>query len=66
MKYIDDENYVNEIKNAINSSVASLNIDGINVSEEERKNVEDKLLKDENIKTLLRRKNHQKGENKNG
>ena len=61
MKYIDDENYVNEIKNAINSSVASLNIDGINVSEEERKNVEDKLLKDENIKTLLRRKNHQKG-----
>lgn len=62
MKYIDDENYANEIKNAINSSVASLNIDGINVSEEERKNVEDKLLKDENIKTLLRRKNHQKGE----
>lgn len=65
MKYIDDENYANEIKNAINSSVASLNIDGINVSEEERKNVEDKLLKDENIKTLLRRKNHEKGENKN-
>lgn len=61
MKYIDDENYANEIKDAINSSVASLNIDGINVSEEERKNVEDKLLKDENIKTLLRRKNHQKG-----
>lgn len=62
MKYIDDENYANEIKDAINSSVASLNIDGINVSEEERKNVEDKLLKDENIKTLLRKKNHQKGE----
>lgn len=62
MKYIDDENYANEIKDAINSSVASLNIDGINVSEEERKNVEDKLLKDEKIKTLLRKKNRQKGE----
>lgn len=61
MKYIDDENYANEIKDAINSSVASLNIDGINVSEEERKNVEDKLLKDENIKTLLRRKKSPKG-----
>ena len=50
MKYIDDENYANEIKDAINSSV------------EERKNVEDKLLKDEKIKTLLRKKNRQKGE----
>lgn len=57
MKYIDDENYANEIKNAINSSVASLNIDGINVSEEERKNIEDKLLKDEKIKILLHKKN---------
>lgn len=65
MKYIDD-NYDNEIKDAINSSVASLNIDGINISEEERKSIEDKLLKDENIKTLLRKKNHQKEENKNG
>lgn len=65
MKYIDD-NYDNEIKDAINSSVASLNIDGINISEEERKSIEDKLLKDENIKTLLRKKNRQKEENKNG
>ena len=65
MKYIDD-NYDNEIKDAINSSVASLNIDGINISEEERKSIEDKLLKDENIKTLLRKKNHRKEENKNG
>lgn len=57
MKYIDDENYANEIKDAINSSVASLNIDGIDVSEEERKSIEDKLLKDEKIKILLHKKN---------
>lgn len=61
MKYIDDENYANEIKDAINSSIASLNIDGINVSEEERKNVEEKLLKDKNIKTLLLKKKSPKG-----
>lgn len=64
MRYVDEENYNNEIKDAINSSIASFNVDGINVSDDEKRVLENKLLNNKNIKLLLKKRN-QKGRRDN-
>lgn len=56
MNYIDSENYEEEIKAAIESAVASFNVDGLYISDEEKEKLTNKLINNENVKMLLKKK----------
>lgn len=56
MNYIDSENYDKEIKDAIESAVASFNVDGLYISDEEKEKITNKLINNENVKMLLKKK----------
>lgn len=56
MKYVDSENYDNIVIDAVESAIASFKVDGINISEKEKQEIEKKLINNENVKILLKKK----------